>query len=152
PPAPISGCQSVPFSPTVAASANGAATDSAANVSVSLDVPQKLQPINSSTVKAAQVTLPRGVGLNPATAPGLEFCPNASFPLHSKAAVSCPAKSQIGTVAIETPVLPPNSLTGPVYLAPQESRDPTSGKTYRIFFDAVSQRYGVDVRLEGRVA
>jgi hypothetical protein len=152
PPANISGCQSVPFSPTVAASANGAPTDSSANVTVSLNVPQKLQPVNSSTVKAARVALPQGVGLNPATAPGLEFCPNAKFPLHSTAAVSCPAKSQIGTVSIQTPVLPPNSLSGPVYLAPQESRDPTSGKEYRIFFDAVSQRYGVDVRLEGKVA
>jgi hypothetical protein len=152
PPANISGCQSVPFGPTVAASANGAPTDSSANVSVSLDVPQKLQPVNSSTVKAARVSLPQGVGLNPATAPGLEFCPNSKFPLRSTAAVSCPAKSQVGTVSIQTPVLPPNSLTGPVYLAPQESRDPTSGKEYRIFFDAVSQRYGVDVRLEGKVA
>jgi hypothetical protein len=152
PPANITGCQAVPFGPTVAASANGAPTDSPANVTVSLNVPQKLQPVNSSTVKAARVTLPQGTSLNPATAPGLEFCPNSRFPLHSKAAVSCPAKSQIGTVSIQTPVLPANSLTGPVYLAPQESRDPASGKTYRIFFDAVSSHYGVDVRLEGKVA
>jgi hypothetical protein len=152
PPANVIGCGAVPFSPAVEASANGAPTDSPANMSVALQIPQKLQPINSSTVKAARVTLPRGAGLNPATAPGLEFCPNSSFPLKSKAAVTCPAKSQIGTVSIQTPVLPPNSLTGPVYLAPQESRDPQSGKAYRIFFDAVSQRYGVDVRLEGRVA
>jgi hypothetical protein len=152
PPANISGCQSVPFSPTVGASANGAPTDSPANVSVSLNVPQNLKPVNSSTVKAARVTLPQGTGLNPATAPGLEFCPNSSFPMHSTAAVTCPAKSQIGTVAIEAPALPAHSLAGPVYLAPQESRDPASGKAYRIFFDAVSQRYGVDVRLEGRVA
>src|SRR6185312_17494806 len=79
PPAAVSGCQSVPFSPTVAASANGAPTDSSATVSVSLNVPQKLQPVNSSTVKAASVTLPVGASLDPATAPGLEFCPNASF-------------------------------------------------------------------------
>jgi hypothetical protein len=152
PPANISGCQSVPFAPTVAATVNGAATDSPANTSVTLNVPQNLQPVNSSTVKAARVTLPQGAGLNPATATGLEFCPNASFPLKSTAAVKCPPKSQIGTVSIQTPVLPANSLTGPVYLAPQESRDPASGEAYRIFFDAVSSRYGVDVRLEGKVA
>jgi hypothetical protein len=152
PPANVGGCQAVPFGPAVSASANGAPTDSSANVSVALNVPQKLQPINSSTVKAARVTLPVGTGLNPATAPGLEFCPNSRFPLHSKAAISCPPRSQIGTVAIQTPVLPANSLTGPVFLAAQESRDPASGKTYRIFFDAASSRYGVDVRLEGKVA
>jgi hypothetical protein len=152
PPATVGGCQAVPFSPTVAASVNGAPTDSPANVAVSLLVPQKLQPVNSSTVKAARVTLPVGTGLNPATAPGLEFCPNSRFPLKSKAAVTCPPRSQVGTVTIQTPVLPANSLTGPVYLAPQESRDPAGGKTYRIFFDAASTRYGVDVRLEGKVA
>jgi hypothetical protein len=152
PPAAIAGCQSVPFNPTVAASVNGAAADSPANVSVALEVPQKLQPINSSTVKAARVTLPAGAGLNPATAPGLVFCPNSSFPLKSRAPVTCPQPSQIGTVSIQTPVLPPNSLSGPVYLAPQESREPASGNEYRIFFDAASSRYGVDVRLEGKVA
>jgi hypothetical protein len=152
PPAPIAGCASVPFSPTVTASVNGAPADSPANVSASLNIPQKLQPINSSTVNKASVTLPRGVGLNPATAPGLEFCPDKSFPLKSKAAVSCPPKSQVGTVAIETPVLPAGSLKGPVYLATQKSRVPTSGEEFRIFFDAVSERYGVQVRLEGKVA
>jgi hypothetical protein len=152
PPANITGCTSVPFNPTVAASVNGAATDSSANTTVTLNIPQKTQPLNNSTVKAARVTLPQGVSLNPATAPGLEFCPNSSFPIHSRAPVKCPAKSQVGTVSIQTPVLPANSLTGPVYLAPQESREPLSGKTYRIFFDAVSSRYGIDVRLEGKVA
>jgi hypothetical protein len=152
PPAKVIGCAAVPFKPTVTASVNGAPADSPATVSASLNVPQKLQPINSSTVNKASVTLPRGVGLNPATAPGLEFCPNKSFPLKSKVAVTCPPKSQIGTVAIETPVLPAGSLKGPVYLAPQESRVPTSGKEFRIFFNAISERYGVQVRLEGKVA
>jgi hypothetical protein len=152
PPANITGCGSVPFNPSVDASVQGAAADSPAATAVTLNVPQKTQPLNNSTVKAAQVNLPQGVGLNPATAPGLEFCPNASFPMHSRAPVRCPAKSQIGVVSIQTPVLPPNSLSGPVYLAPQESRDPQSGKTYRIFFDAVSTKYDIDVRLEGRVA
>jgi hypothetical protein len=152
PPAKVIGCAAVPFKPTVAASVNGAPADSPATVSASLNVPQKLQPINSSTVNKASVTLPRGVGLNPATAPGLEFCPNKNFPLKSKAAVTCPPKSLIGSVAIETPVLPAGSLKGPVYLAPQESRVPTSGKEFRIFFDAISERYGVQVRLEGKVS
>ena len=152
PPADITGCTSVPFSPTVDTNAGGAPTDSPANVTATLNVPQRLQPINSSTVNKATVALPPGVGLNPATAPGLEFCPNGSFPLKSKAPVTCPPGSEIGSVAIETPVLPSGSLRGPVYLAPQESRDPQSGKEFRIFFNAASDRYGVQVRLEGQVS
>ena len=53
--------------------------------------------------------------------------------------IACPAGSKIGTAAIETPVLPPDSLTGTVYLGQQLSRDPTSGNLYRIFLNAESR-------------
>jgi hypothetical protein len=150
------GCGAVPFAPTVTASATGS-TDSSSTVSVSLNVPQHIggkeagEEINTSTLQTADVTLPAGTGLNPATAPGLKFCPDSSFPLHSEAATSCPAESEIGTVQIEAPELPPGSLKGPVYLAEQKSRDPLSGQEYRIFFNAESAQYGVQVREEGKV-
>ena len=152
PPVPISGCGAVPFKPAVNAVANGP-TDSSVPVSVTLDIPQHAgaTELNSSTVKTANVTLPAYTGLNPATAPGLKFCPDNAFPLHSQAATSCPAESQIGTIAIEAPELPAGSLTGPVYLATQKSRDPLSGQEYRVFFNAESARYGVQVREEGRI-
>jgi hypothetical protein len=150
------GCASVPFAPTVTAAATGA-TDSSSTVSVSLGVPQHTggkeagEEVNSSTVQTANVTLPVGTGLNPATATGLEFCKDGQFPLNSRAAISCPEKSQVGTVAIEAPELPAGSLKGPVYLAEQKSREPLSGQEYRIFFNAESSRYGVQVREEGKV-
>jgi hypothetical protein len=152
PPVPISGCGAVPFAPSVSATASGP-TDSSSTINVSLNIPQHLNAgeVNSSTVKSANVTLPTGAGLNPATAPGLKFCPDSAFPLHSKAPVSCSEETQIGTVAIEAPELPAGSLKGPVYLAEQKSRDPQSGDEYRIFFNAESSRYGVQVREEGKV-
>jgi hypothetical protein len=152
PPVPIAGCAAVPFAPNVTASATGA-TDSSSTVGVTLGVPQHLgaSEINTSTVRSANVTLPLGTGLNPATAPGLKFCPDGAFPLRSKAPVTCSAETQIGTVAIEAPELPPGSLSGPVYLAEQKSRDPQSGNEYRIFFNAESSQYGVQVREEGKV-
>ncbi len=153
PPVPIANCGAVPFSPNVTASAGNAPTDSSAPITVSLNIPQHqgASEINSSTVKSANVTLPAGAGLNPATATGLEFCPDSAFPLKSRAAITCPAKSQVGTVAIEAPELPAGSLTGPVYLAEQKSRDPQSGNEYRVFFNAASDRYGVQVRVEGKI-
>jgi hypothetical protein len=152
PPASISNCAAVPFKPVVTAAASGP-TDSSVPVSVTLEIPQHkgATEINSSTVKTANVTLPAYTGLNPATAPGLQFCPDSAFPLKSKAPTSCPAESQIGTIAIEAPELPAGSLKGPVYLAEQKSREPLSGNEYRIFFDAESSRYGVQVREEGKV-
>ena len=152
PPVPIANCAAVPFAPSVTAAASGA-TDSSSTITVSLNNPQHLgaKEINASTVKNANVTLPAGTGLNPATAPGLKFCPDGAFPLHSKAPVTCSAETQIGTIAIEAPALPAGSLKGPVYLAEQKSRDPQSGQEYRIFFNAEAARYGVQVREEGKV-
>jgi hypothetical protein len=152
PPVPIANCGAVPFAPNVTAAASGT-TDSSSTVSVSLNISQHLgaKEINTSTVKNANVTLPAGTGLNPATAPGLKFCPDGAFPLHSKAPVTCSPETQIGAVAIEAPALPAGSLKGPVYLAEQKSRDPQSGQEYRVFFNAEATRYGVQVREEGKV-
>jgi hypothetical protein len=152
PPVPIANCAAVPFGPSVTAAASGP-TDSSSTITVSLNNPQHLgaKEINSSTVKSANVTLPAGTGLNPATAPGLKFCPDGAFPLHSKAPVTCSPETQIGTIAIEAPALPAGSLKGPVYLAEQKSRDPQSGSEYRVFFNAEATRYGVQVREEGKV-
>jgi hypothetical protein len=121
--------------------------------------------IGQSYVKRASVTLPRGAGLNPSAAPGLQFCAdkdlNKGIAIGSRLTnpgavhpppIACPAASKIGTVAIDTPVLPNGSLTGSVYLGQQLSRDPTSGKEYRLFVNAESPRYGVYVRLIGEVA
>jgi hypothetical protein len=152
PPAPIDGCASVPFKPTVTATAAGP-TDSSVPVTVSLNVPQHeaAEETNTATVRTANVTLPVGTGLNPATAPGLKFCPDSAFPLGSRSPITCSAETQIGTIAIEAPELPAGSLKGPVYLAEQKSREPASGNEYRIFFNAESSRYGVQVREEGKV-
>src|SRR5262249_28746959 len=144
------------FDPDFDASA-GQVTDSPAAVSATLKVPQSspsdAMEINSSTVKRAAVSLPVGLGLNPAGAEPLAFCKDAQFPdgPGQRGPISCPAKSQIGTVSIQTPVLPKDSLPGKVFLAEQKSRDPESGQLYRIFINAVSERYGIDVRLLGNV-
>ena len=100
------------------------------------------------------MTLPPGMGLNPSAASGgLQTCTDAQFGLGSHAESNgCPAASRVGSVSIDTPPLPDGSLTGSVYVGNQESRDPTSGKEYRIFVEALSQRYGVFVRLEGKVS
>ena len=153
-PKAIDGCQKVPFNPSIAGTA-GAVTDSPAPVSATLSVPQSspgnAMAVNSSTLKQAAVSLPLGAGLNPAAAEPLVFCSDAQFHKGQTTPVACPDKSKIGTVSIQTPVLPANSLPGTVYLGQQLSRDPESGNEYRIFIDAESPRYGISVRLVGNV-
>jgi hypothetical protein len=151
PPADIDGCQAVPFSPTISTVSESPTTDSPSGLTADIQVPQKLQPLNSSTLRTANVSLPRGLGLNPSSAPDLHFCSNDQLGKGTKRPVSCPANSQIGTASIQTPVLPANSLPANVFLGQQIGRDPNSGTLYRIFVDAESPRYGLSVRLIGNV-
>ncbi|MDX6622747.1 MAG: hypothetical protein QOE75_679 [Solirubrobacterales bacterium] len=144
------GCANVPFDPGVASAPNGTVTDAPFGPTVEVTVPYDPgAAIAHSNVRVARVSLPRGAGLNPAAAEGLQFCTDEQFGKGTTRPVACPPQSEIGTVAIQTPVLPPNSLSGKVFLGEQQGRDPGSGNVYRIFIDAESPRYGQSVRLVG---
>jgi hypothetical protein len=147
------GCGAVPFDPSISIDGNGAATDSPAGPTVTLSIPFKRdgEAINDSTMRDAAIALPAGTGLNPSAASALAFCSDEQFGKGTTRPIACPAKSKLGTAAIEAPELPAGSLTGNVYLAAQLNREPESGGEYRIFLDAGSSRYGVDVRLAGNV-
>jgi hypothetical protein len=157
------GCDKVPFEPTLAVDPGTQQADSPGDATVNVGVPFKASDeIGQSTVKRAAVTLPLGAGLNPAAAEGLKACDDQQLQkgiaigdrigdpagVHPPP-IECPDASKIGTVAIDTPVLPDGSINGDVYLGKQLSRDPTSGKEYRVFVNAESPRYGVYVRLIG---
>jgi hypothetical protein len=107
---------------------------------------------DSSVTKTAQVSLPQGMGINPAAANALQTCSNAQFGEGTKNEAACPPAAKIGTVEIASPPLPEGSLSGDVFVGEQLSRDPTSGEEYRIFVDAESARYGIKVRLTGHVS
>lgn len=161
------GCGKVPFSPGISIDPGTSQTDSPAGSAVAATVPfTPSAEVGQANVKRAEVSLPPGMGLNPSAAPKLQTCSDDQFGkgkalgdlrrisdpagVHPPA-IACPAASAIGTARIETPVLPAGSLTGPVYLGQQLSRDPGSGKQYRVFAAAESPRFGVYVRLVGEV-
>lgn len=157
-------CDSIPFDPSIGVNPDTSQTDSPSGPAIAVQVPfepptvveiaqEKTKQANSY-VREAQVTMPPGMGLNPSAAGGgLQTCTDAQFGLGTRnEANGCPPASRIGSVSIDTPPLPDGSLTGSVYVGQQLSRDPTSGKEYRIFVEALSQRYGIFVRLEGKVS
>jgi hypothetical protein len=147
------GCNAVPFKPAIAVTPGTDRTDSPDGATVDVTLPfEPLIPIANSNVKTARTTLPLGMGLNPSAAEGLVACTDAQLGKGTRGLVACPAASKIGTVAVETPPLPPGAVTGDVFLGRQLSRDPASGDEYRIFVDAESTRYGISARLIGRVA
>jgi hypothetical protein len=141
------GCASVPFEPTVSTEVGTNETDSPTTAAIETTVPfEPHADVYQSNVKTVKLSLPQGLGLNPAAAPNLHTCEEGQFPIHSREPTSCPADSRLGSVEIETPVLE-EALTGSAYLAKQESNDPESGKLYRLFLEANSAERGVSVRL-----
>ncbi|HEY5976743.1 MAG TPA: hypothetical protein VIT85_02705 [Solirubrobacterales bacterium] len=147
-------CPGIPYDPSIDVGPGTTEADSPAGAVTEIDVPHITggDERESSNTKQAQAVLPVGLGLNPSAANGLLACTDAQFGKGSKAPVACPPESKVGTVAIETPPLPEGSLKGDVFVGQQLSRDPASGDEYRIFVDAVSERYGLDIKLLGRVA
>lgn len=153
-------CNTIPYEPQVEVDPGTANVNSPAAAAVSVEVPHLKQPEgqDSSHTRSATVTLPPGMGLNPSAASGLQTCTVDQFGKGTTNPVACPDASVIGRVRIESPPLvdqtnpqPEEVLEGNVYAAKQESRDPASGKEYRIFIEAKSDRYGISVRLIGNV-
>jgi hypothetical protein len=146
-------CGSIPFNPGLNLDPGTNQVDVPAGATTDLTLPIEENPAGqeTSTMRAARVTLPAGMGLNPSAANGLQACTDEQFGKGTRNPVSCPTASKVGTVTVFTPPLPEGPLTGNVYVGTQKSRDPESGEEYRIFVNAVSARYGVDVRLVGNV-
>ncbi len=146
-------CATIPYAPGLGVDPGTAQADSPSGATVTATVPHITGGGNqdSSVTRSAAVALPVGMGLNPSAANGLQTCTDGQFPLKGKAPTSCPPQSKVGTVEIQSPPLPEGNLSGDVFVGQQLSRDPESGDEYRIFIDAKSARYGVEVRLLGKV-
>lgn len=146
-------CGTIPYDPSIAVDPKTDQTDSPSGASVDVELPEVKGAANQSTsqTRSASVTLPLGMGINPSAANGLATCTEAQFGKGTRNPIACPAASRIGTVEVDTPPLPDGSLSGPVYIGNQLSRDPTSGKEYRIFVDAESSLYDISARLLGEI-
>ncbi len=156
---PLENCQLALFNPEFKVSPEATGSDQPDQITTELSLPHYPEKeVDSSQLKTASITLPEGMTLNPSAAHGLEACTVAEARIHSpEFGVACPAGSELGTVSLEVPTLPPGSLTGKMYLgdpvpAPGGSETgPITGPPYILYVVANSERYGVSVRLKGEV-
>jgi hypothetical protein len=148
------GCENVPFDPSIHVAPGTNQVDSPAPVTVTTELPYNTggDSISESHLKNATVVMPKGLGINPSGSKGLVACTDAQF--HKGERVNqneCPAASVIGTAEIDTPPLPAGALKGKIYVGEQKSTDPTSGEEFRALIEAESERYGIHVRLIANV-
>ncbi|HEX6152092.1 MAG TPA: hypothetical protein VFZ19_01085 [Solirubrobacterales bacterium] len=157
------GCELVPFDPSVEVDPKTAAVDSPSPATVTTKLPFNpakeggevrnggTEGISQSHVRKAEVSLPDGMGLNPAGAQGLVACTDAQFKKGVRTYVNeCPEESKIGTVEVDSPPLA-ELLTGNVYVGTQNSNNPESGDLYRILIEAKNENEGIAARLVGRI-
>jgi hypothetical protein len=142
------GCERVPFAPSVQAEAPTRAVESPTGLDVELKVPQADSPAGLSTAHVRDVTvaLPEGMVVSPSSAPGLEACSPAQIRLGVEGEPSCPRASKLGTIVAETPLLE-EPLNGEVFLA-QPNENPFESM---LAMYMVVRGPGVLVKIPGRV-
>ncbi len=144
----ITGCESLPFNPSVSVRPTTTAPDSPTGLDVTVSVPQSASPQvpASAHLKDLAILLPEGMNVNPSAADGLSSCAPAQIALSSTAPAACPDSSSLGSVTIETPLLE-QPLRGRAYLAAQN--DNPFGSTLAMYIAAEGS--GVVVKLAGLV-
>jgi hypothetical protein len=148
----LDGCNRLPFGPSIKVTPDGQAGSTPTGLTVDEHVPQEVDlnatGLSESAVKGLSVTLPEGVGLNPAGADGLQACSMEEIGLQSPEATSCPEASKVATVKIKTPLLP-NALEGAAYLATQDTNP--FGSLVALYLYAEDPVSGVRTKATGEV-
>jgi len=131
-PTGATGCDLLPFSPTLTATADGR-TSAANGAGLRVEISQ---PLEQSNVKSVSVQPPKELTARGTTVAAA--CPEATF----LADPSGCAGAQVGTVTASTPLLP-DALAGPVYLVAHPTGLPT--------IEALLQGHKLSIDLSGTI-
>ena len=120
---PLTGCENVPFSPTISTSTTTGSASSPSGFSFDLSYDEQGltsgTAIAQSNLKDTVVSLPEGLTIDPSAGVGLGACSEAQYAevtLDSPGAAGCPEDSKLGTVEVETPLLF-TTVYGSLYVA-----------------------------------
>ena len=163
-PAGMRGCERLHLQPTIAARPTARSASSPSGLDFDLNVKDEgigdVEGSAGSDVKAAEVTLPEGVTINPSQAEGLATCTEADFAREGSQTpfgAGCPAASKVGTVEVETPLLKGVTLRGSLFVATPD--DPATAapenpfdSLIALYMTVTEPQRGIYVGLAGRVA
>lgn len=162
----LDGCNHLPFDPEISVSPDVPSASTPTGLMVQVHLPQSaaLNPkgLAESALRDTTVVLPAGVAVNPGGADGLEACsegqvgylgkevdePDTNLFTPVVGSPFCSSASKIGTVEIESPLLP-RALKGAVYLASQ-SENPF-GSLIAMYIVAEDQVSGTLLKIPGEV-
>jgi len=162
----VTRCDRVPFEPTIAGGTTSDSASTASGLDFSMSLPEagikNPEGIGQADLKKAVVKLPEGVTLNPSAGEGLGACSFAQYQseeVKTPPGAGCPNASKLGTVEIETPLLPKGeAVTGSLFLAqPDDPATTTPGAENP--FDSLLASYlvirsverGVIVKMAGKI-
>ncbi|WCB92121.1 hypothetical protein DSM104299_00806 [Baekduia alba] len=135
-------CDSVPYAPQQVADFDSHGIDQPTGATIGLTLPENVNDRAPSHTSKAVVRLPAGIAFNPSVADdGLQLCSPAQFGKQGDDPIKCPARSQLGTVTFDNPLL--GVVSGKVFFAR------TTDHPYQIYFFA--QKQGVTVKLVGNI-
>lgn len=149
----VTGCEAVPFSPslTVEPAPASPAAEAPSGLSLDLKLPREegMRGLAEADLQSMAVTLPEGMAISAPVAGGLEACTDAPEPgrpegeiaLRSGEPANCPEAATIGEVEAVTPLLA-QPLKGAVYLA---QPDTFEGSLVALYL--VAEGDGVQVKL-----
>ena len=152
---PVTGCERLQFKPQASFKPEVTSSDSTTGLAVNIHIPQNEDPYGLATppLRDATVALPKGLAVNPSSADGLAGCTPAQIGVANNDPGACPLASQIGGIAIGTPLLD-HPLPGKVFLgtpecAPCTNADAQAGKLVKLYIEVNDPVSGVIVKLPG---
>jgi len=154
-PSPQNGCESVPFTPKIAASPSSRLAESASGLDFELKLPSvghdSPEGLAETEPKKVVVTLPEGVTVNPSAAEGTGVCSPAQYAtetINSKPGEGCPESSKLGSLIAHTPVLE-ELIEGSLYLA--KPYDNPSNSLIGLYIVARARDRGILIKQAGKV-
>jgi hypothetical protein len=152
----VTGCNALQFTPEIGAQPTTKAADTPSGMEFEIKQPQPEETgtTAASTLKKAVVTLPEGFTVDPSAGDGLGACSEAQIGWlggtgrnFSPAAPQCPENSKIGSLELESPLVP-HKLTGELFLAAQNANPfNTTLAAYVVVNDPVT---GVLIKIAGK--
>jgi hypothetical protein len=154
-PAPMSGCESVPFSPQISAAPTTKLTENPSGLDFSIALPNQglldRKAVSETEPRKAVVTLPEGLSVNPSLAEGVGVCSQAQFEaerIDSPVGAGCPQASKLGSVVAKTPLVE-DQFEGSAYLAAPYANP--FGTLSALYLVLRSPARGVIVKQAGRI-